>query len=49
MTRYQRARRFAFWRGLFAALALFTGLLVVISLGGQITAEQPATAYTRQR
>lgn len=49
MTRYQRAKRFAFWRGLFVALALFTGLLVAISYGGQITAEQPATSYTRQR
>ncbi|BCD88032.1 hypothetical protein PSm6_44390 [Pseudomonas solani] len=49
MTRYQRARRFVIWRGALAALALFTGLLVVISLGGEITAEQPATAYTRQR
>lgn len=49
MTRYQRARRYVIWRGALVAFALFTGLLVVISLGGEITAEQPSTSYTRQR
>lgn len=41
MTRYQRARRVVIWRSFLAGLSLYTGLLIVISLGGEITAEQP--------
>lgn len=44
MTRYQRARRYAFWRGFIIALFIFTGWIGLSAWGGYITAEQPATA-----
>jgi hypothetical protein len=37
MTRYQRAKRFAFWRGLVAALVVFTGYIFALGLADRIT------------
>ncbi|BBV97956.1 hypothetical protein STW0522PSE72_33070 [Pseudomonas monteilii] len=37
MTSYQRARRFATWRGSFIALTFFTGWLLLSALAGNIT------------
>lgn len=45
MSRYQRARRLAFWRGFSLVLLLITGFAGCSSLSGQWTAEQPATGY----
>ncbi len=36
MTRYQRARRIAFWRGLVIALLVFTGWIYASALAGRI-------------
>lgn len=47
MTRYQRAKRLAFWRGFFLVLLLITGFAGCSSLSGYITAEtlyNPSTA-----
>lgn len=41
MTRYQKARRLAFWRGLAIALLVFTAWIGALSWAGHITAEQP--------
>jgi len=37
MTRYQRAKRYAFWRGFALALAVFTGWVYLSALAGEIT------------
>ncbi len=37
MTRYQRARHFATWRGSFIALTFCTGWLLLSALAGNIT------------
>ena len=37
MTRYQRAKRYAFWRGFAIALAVFTGWICLSALAGKIT------------
>jgi hypothetical protein len=39
MTRYQRARRYAFWRGFLFVLFLITGFAGCSSLSGHVTAE----------
>lgn len=36
MTRYQRAKRYAFWRGFAIALALFTAWIYLSALAGEI-------------
>ncbi|MBO2926683.1 hypothetical protein [Metapseudomonas otitidis] len=48
MTRQQRTRRYT-WGGALAALAFYTGLMIAIAIGGEITAEQPATAPVQSR
>ena len=48
MTRYQRARRRHFLRGLAAAILLFTVFIGALSLAGHITADQPATGYVQR-
>lgn len=45
-SKYQRARRYAFWRGLAIALALFTAWMGAIGYAGMITAEQPSASIT---
>ena len=37
MTRYQRAKRYAYWRGLFIALVVFTGYIFALGLADRIT------------
>jgi len=37
MTRYQRAKRYAFWRGFALALAVFTGWIYLSTLAGEVT------------
>ncbi len=37
MTRYQRARRYVFWRGLVIALVVFTGYIFALGLADRIT------------
>lgn len=37
MTRYQRAKRIATWRGSFIAITFCTGWLIVSALAGNIT------------
>ncbi len=37
MTRYQRAKRYAFWRGFAIALAVFSGWIYLSALAGGIT------------
>lgn len=37
MTSYQRARRFALWRGSFFTLSLCTGWLLLSALAGSFT------------
>lgn len=37
MTRYQRAKRYAFWRGFAIALGVFTGWIYLSALAGKIT------------
>jgi len=34
---YQRARRYAYWKGFSIALLVFTGLIYVSALAGSIT------------
>lgn len=36
-SRYQRAKRYAFWRGATLALLVFTGWIVASGLAGSIT------------
>lgn len=38
MTRYQRARRLVFWRGLAIALFVFAGFIVALGLADAMTA-----------
>lgn len=44
MTRYQRAKRYAFWRGLIIALVVMTAYCGALSWSGEITAEHPTTS-----
>lgn len=37
MTRYQRARRLVFWRGLVIAILVFTGFIAALGLADRIT------------
>lgn len=39
MTRYQRAKRLAFWRGFFLVMFLITGFAGCSSLSGYVTTE----------
>lgn len=44
MTRCQRAKRYAFWRGMILALVVFTGYCFILSWSGEMTAEHPTTS-----
>jgi hypothetical protein len=44
MTRYQRAKRYAFWRGLVIAAIAYTAYIGALSWSGEITAEGPTTS-----
>lgn len=37
MTRYQRAKRYAYWRGLVIALVVFTSYIFALGLADRIT------------